>query len=183
MRKRPGVHADADLRDRLPVLDGGPDTGPHPQYAATRPAHVDPRLRSTAHRERAARPRGDPRSRWCPTGLAGLGRPGGRRGRHRDALRPAQAAQPPSRPARRDLDGQRGTQQLRARRVRRAARSSAPDRGRRRGAAPAARPRVPGAGVRFPAMPNPPAGWVIRITVERIVGVGPWTSGEEAGAS
>jgi PPOX class probable F420-dependent enzyme len=39
-----------------------------------------------------------------------------------------------------------------------------------------------GPAVRFPAMPNPPAGWVIRITVERIVGVGPWTSGEEAGA-
>jgi PPOX class probable F420-dependent enzyme len=39
-----------------------------------------------------------------------------------------------------------------------------------------------GPDVRFPAMPDPPAGWVIRVTVERIVGVGPWTSGEEAGA-
>jgi PPOX class probable F420-dependent enzyme len=40
-----------------------------------------------------------------------------------------------------------------------------------------------GPDVRFPAMPDPPAGWVIRVAVERIVGVGPWTSGEEAGAS
>lgn len=40
-----------------------------------------------------------------------------------------------------------------------------------------------GPAVRFPAMPNPPAGWVTRITVDRIVGVGSWTSGEEAGAS
>jgi PPOX class probable F420-dependent enzyme len=39
-----------------------------------------------------------------------------------------------------------------------------------------------GPAVRFPAMPDPPAGWVIRITVDRIVGVGHWTSGEEAGA-
>lgn len=40
-----------------------------------------------------------------------------------------------------------------------------------------------GPDVRFPAMPDPPAGWVIRVAVERIVGVGPWTSGEgsEAG--
>ena len=37
-----------------------------------------------------------------------------------------------------------------------------------------------GPDVRFPAMPDPPAGWVIRVAVERIVGVGPWTSGEEA---
>jgi PPOX class probable F420-dependent enzyme len=33
-----------------------------------------------------------------------------------------------------------------------------------------------GPDVRFPAMPDPPAGWVIRIAVERVVGVGPWTS-------
>ena len=37
-----------------------------------------------------------------------------------------------------------------------------------------------GPDVRFPAMPDPPAGWVIRVTVERVVGVGTWTSGEEA---
>jgi PPOX class probable F420-dependent enzyme len=40
-----------------------------------------------------------------------------------------------------------------------------------------------GPDVRFPAMPDPPAGWVIRVAIERIIGVGPWTSGEEAGAS
>jgi PPOX class probable F420-dependent enzyme len=26
----------------------------------------------------------------------------------------------------------------------------------------------------FPPMPNPPPGWVIHITVDRVVGVGPW---------
>ena len=30
--------------------------------------------------------------------------------------------------------------------------------------------------VRFPPMPDPPPGFVIHIAVERIVGVGPWTS-------
>jgi PPOX class probable F420-dependent enzyme len=32
--------------------------------------------------------------------------------------------------------------------------------------------------VRFPPMSNPPAGQVMRITVERIGGVGPWTGPE-----
>ena len=32
-----------------------------------------------------------------------------------------------------------------------------------------------GPDVRFPPMPHPPPGWVTRIAVERIVGVGPWT--------
>ena len=31
--------------------------------------------------------------------------------------------------------------------------------------------------VRFPPMPDPPPGFVLRTTVERIGGVGPWTSG------
>jgi PPOX class probable F420-dependent enzyme len=34
-----------------------------------------------------------------------------------------------------------------------------------------------GPDVRFPPMPDPPPGWVIRITVDRIGGVGPWTQG------
>jgi PPOX class probable F420-dependent enzyme len=34
--------------------------------------------------------------------------------------------------------------------------------------------------VTFPPMANPPAGHVIRITVDRIGGVGPWTSPEPA---
>lgn len=34
-----------------------------------------------------------------------------------------------------------------------------------------------GPDVTFPPMPNPPPGYVTRITVERIAGVGPWTSG------
>jgi len=32
-----------------------------------------------------------------------------------------------------------------------------------------------GPDVRFPPMPNPPPGFVIRMTVERISGIGPWT--------
>ena len=32
-----------------------------------------------------------------------------------------------------------------------------------------------GPGVRFPPMPDPPRGWVVRISVERIVGIGPWS--------
>lgn len=32
-----------------------------------------------------------------------------------------------------------------------------------------------GPDVKFPPMPDPPAGHVVRITVERIGGVGPWT--------
>lgn len=31
-----------------------------------------------------------------------------------------------------------------------------------------------GPGTRFPPMPNPPPGFVIRISVDRITGVGPW---------
>jgi PPOX class probable F420-dependent enzyme len=31
-----------------------------------------------------------------------------------------------------------------------------------------------GPDVVFPAMPNPPAGWVIRMTVERLAGIGDW---------
>ncbi|MDQ4095989.1 MAG: PPOX class F420-dependent oxidoreductase [Actinomycetota bacterium] len=33
-----------------------------------------------------------------------------------------------------------------------------------------------GPDVKFPAMPDPPAGYVTRITVERFGGVGPWSS-------
>jgi PPOX class probable F420-dependent enzyme len=32
--------------------------------------------------------------------------------------------------------------------------------------------------VRFPPMPDPPRGFVTRVTVDRIGGVGPWTRGE-----
>jgi PPOX class probable F420-dependent enzyme len=32
-----------------------------------------------------------------------------------------------------------------------------------------------GPDIRFPPMPDPPPGWVIRITVDRIAGVGPWS--------
>jgi PPOX class probable F420-dependent enzyme len=32
--------------------------------------------------------------------------------------------------------------------------------------------------VRFPPMPDPPPGWVIRIMVERVAGVGPWAARE-----
>ena len=35
-----------------------------------------------------------------------------------------------------------------------------------------------GPDVRFPPMPSPPPGVVVRIAPERIGGVGPWTSGE-----
>jgi len=31
-----------------------------------------------------------------------------------------------------------------------------------------------GPDVKFPPMPDPPAGYITRITVERIAGVGPW---------
>ena len=31
-----------------------------------------------------------------------------------------------------------------------------------------------GPGVKFPAMPNPPPGYVTRMSVERISGIGPW---------
>jgi PPOX class probable F420-dependent enzyme len=34
-----------------------------------------------------------------------------------------------------------------------------------------------GQDVRFPAMPDPPPGYVLRVTVERIGGVGPWAPG------
>jgi hypothetical protein len=34
-----------------------------------------------------------------------------------------------------------------------------------------------GPGVKFPPMPDPPRGFVLRTTVERIGGVGPWTEG------
>ena len=33
-----------------------------------------------------------------------------------------------------------------------------------------------GPGVKFPPMPDPPPGWVTRITAERFGGVGPWSS-------
>ena len=33
-----------------------------------------------------------------------------------------------------------------------------------------------GPDVKFPPMPNPPAGYVTRITVERVGGVGPWAA-------
>jgi PPOX class probable F420-dependent enzyme len=32
-----------------------------------------------------------------------------------------------------------------------------------------------GPDVPFPPMPDPPPGWVLRVTVERIGGIGPWT--------
>jgi hypothetical protein len=31
-----------------------------------------------------------------------------------------------------------------------------------------------GRGAVFPAMPSPPPGWVIRVSVERLVGIGDW---------
>ncbi len=37
-----------------------------------------------------------------------------------------------------------------------------------------------GPDVRFPPMPDPPPGWVIRIGVERVVGLGPWSTPEDA---
>jgi PPOX class probable F420-dependent enzyme len=39
-----------------------------------------------------------------------------------------------------------------------------------------------GAGVEFPPMENPPAGHVIRITPERVGGMGPWSDGAETTA-
>ena len=35
-------------------------------------------------------------------------------------------------------------------------------------------PRFLGEGVKFPPMDNPPAGRIVRIAVDRVVGVGPW---------
>ena len=35
-------------------------------------------------------------------------------------------------------------------------------------------PRFLGEGVKFPPMDNPPAGRIVRITVNRVGGVGPW---------
>jgi hypothetical protein len=32
-----------------------------------------------------------------------------------------------------------------------------------------------GPGVKFPTMPDPPPGFVIHITIERVTGMGPWT--------
>jgi PPOX class probable F420-dependent enzyme len=34
-----------------------------------------------------------------------------------------------------------------------------------------------GPGIKFPPMENPPPGYITRITVERIAGVGPWIAG------
>jgi PPOX class probable F420-dependent enzyme len=34
-----------------------------------------------------------------------------------------------------------------------------------------------GPGVKFPPMPDPPPGFILRTTVERVGGVGPWTEG------
>jgi PPOX class probable F420-dependent enzyme len=34
-----------------------------------------------------------------------------------------------------------------------------------------------GPGVKFPPFPNPPPGFVTRVAVDRIGGIGPWTSG------
>ena len=39
-----------------------------------------------------------------------------------------------------------------------------------------------GPDVRFPPMPDPPPGWVIRIGVDRVVGLGPWSTPEDAAA-
>jgi PPOX class probable F420-dependent enzyme len=36
-----------------------------------------------------------------------------------------------------------------------------------------------GPDVRFPPMPDPPPGWVIRVDVERVVGVGPWSDADQ----
>jgi PPOX class probable F420-dependent enzyme len=36
-----------------------------------------------------------------------------------------------------------------------------------------------GPGVKFPAMPNPPPGYVTRMRIERIAGIGPWDSQTE----
>ena len=33
-----------------------------------------------------------------------------------------------------------------------------------------------GPDVRFPPMPDPPPGWVLRIAVERVSGIGPWAT-------
>jgi len=35
-----------------------------------------------------------------------------------------------------------------------------------------------GPGVKFPPFPDPPPGYVTRIAVERVGGIGPWTRGE-----
>jgi hypothetical protein len=34
-----------------------------------------------------------------------------------------------------------------------------------------------GPGITFPPMPDPPPGYVTRVTVERIAGLGPWNAG------
>ncbi len=34
-----------------------------------------------------------------------------------------------------------------------------------------------GPGVKFPPFPNPPPGYVTRVAVDRLGGIGPWTSG------
>jgi PPOX class probable F420-dependent enzyme len=37
-------------------------------------------------------------------------------------------------------------------------------------------PRFLGEGVKFPPMDNPPQGRIVHVTVDRVVGVGPWVS-------
>ena len=34
-----------------------------------------------------------------------------------------------------------------------------------------------GPGVKFPPMPDPPPGFILRTTIERVGGVGPWKDG------
>jgi hypothetical protein len=36
--------------------------------------------------------------------------------------------------------------------------------------------RYMGPGVKFPPMPDPPTGYIMRVTPERFAGVGPWAS-------
>jgi PPOX class probable F420-dependent enzyme len=35
-----------------------------------------------------------------------------------------------------------------------------------------------GPGTKFPPMDNPPPGWILRITPERVSGMGPWTAAD-----
>ena len=136
-----------------------------------RPAGERPR----APRVGRARAHGDAQPRREPAGHDRLGRPRRRRDRLRAPEPPPEGAERRARPARLDLARGHGD------RTRWGSSHYLVVHGRARvteGGAPELLQRLAetyvGPGVKFPPMPDPPPGYVIRLTPERILGVGPW---------
>ena len=130
--------------------------------------------RPLARRSGSARPRCDPRRRRKPARVAGVGRDRGRRARHRrpSSTSPSSATSAAIRGSRSRSSPGAATRSASTTTWSSSGHARVTEGGAAEILAELARTYL-GPDVVFPPMPNPPPGFVVRITVDRVSGIGP----------